>query len=144
MIDEFIKKPESVMLILSINAFVLGLSTGTVNPYGIPLIILGGYIYFYNRHVMGKTWSIKVETKKELITKGLFKHVRHPLYLGCLTASLGLVISTLSILQLIIFILLNLPYTIKRALLEEEILIKTLKGYKVYMKKTKMFIPRII
>ena len=139
----FIASPKSVMLILFVTTFMLSFGMNDLNIYGLPLIILGGYIYFHNRNVMGRIWSVKVEEKNKIITNGLFKHVRHPLYLGILLIYTGAIISTLNTLLLITFTALTLPYFYKRASIEEELLGKTLKGYKDYMKKTKMFLPKI-
>lgn len=143
MIDEFIKSTKSVSLLILFNALILVIGFNYFNIYGLPLVIFGGFIYFYNRHVMGKTWSVKVEAKKNLVTAGLFKHVRHPLYLGMLIVSLGAAFTLMNPLLLLATIFINLPFTYKRAIIEEDLLSKSLKGYKEYMRKTKMFFPKL-
>lgn len=139
---EFIKSRYS-MIILLVNFVILLLGAGELNFYGLPLVILGAYIYLHNKRVMGKTWSIKVEEKKRLITEGLFKYVRHPLYLGAMIGCLGLIISLSNLLLLFVFIFLDVPVVYARALIEEEVLLKELKGYKEYFQKTAMFLPRV-
>jgi protein-S-isoprenylcysteine O-methyltransferase Ste14 len=44
---------------------------------------------------------------------------------------------------LIVTIFLDLPFLYFRARIEEEILSKELKGYKEYMNKTGMFLPKL-
>ena len=141
--NEFIKSPVSALLIIILNIIVFLLGNGRYNLYGLTLVMLGGYIYLYNRRVMGAVWTVRVEKKNKLITKGLFKYVRHPLYLGMLIVGVGGVIISLNLWLLVIFIFIDVPYTYARARLEEEILSKNLKGYKSYMKQTGMFLPKI-
>lgn len=142
--NKFIKSTNSIIFLVAVNVIFSFLGFNSLNYLGIPLIILGCFIYFYNRHLMGKTWSVNIETKNEIIIKGLFKHVRHPLYLGALTACVGGIIFTNNLLWLAIFVFFTIPFTYYRARIEEKLLLKTLKGYKDYMKRTKMFFPKIL
>lgn len=91
---------------------------------------------------MKEVWSITVEAKTKLIQSGFFKYIRHPLYLGTMSMCLGAMISTKNY-YLFPILIINLIYVYIRALIEEKILIKKLKGYKDYMKKTKRFFPKI-
>ncbi len=137
----FIKSTSSAVIIVLINIITLLFSKFT-NPYGFPLIIIGLFIYFYHKHLMGSVWSPDVKPKKQLITKGLFNYLRHPLYFGLLLAYAGFILSTLSLLLMVVFIFVNVPYVYKRALVEEDLLSRKLKGYKSYMKRTGRFMPK--
>ena len=106
--------------------------------------LLSDYSYVYNWFIMGNVWTVTVEKKDELVEKGFFKHVRHPLYLGCMIMCLGGIIVSHNICLAVLFIFVDIPYVYLRAKYEEKILSKSLKGYKDYMKRTWMFIPRII
>ncbi len=141
--NSLLKSENTVNLLLIFNAIILLIGYSTLNLYGLILIILGGYIYFHNRHLMGSHWSVRVEAKKKLVTAGLFKYIRHPLYLGCLIAAAGLTLLTMNWMLLIVTIFLDLPFLYFRARIEEEILSKELKGYKEYMNKTGMFLPKL-
>lgn len=92
---------------------------------------------------MGKQWTVRIEAKKKLVTAGMFKHVRHPLYLGCLIAGAGFALLTMNWQLLLVQAFLDLPFLYFRARIEEEILSKELRGYKEYMKKTGMFLPKL-
>lgn len=139
--ENFVKKSASAIILVIFNALALLLDFWPINWIGFPFIIFGAYSYFYNKHVMGKYWTIKVEKKNIIVKSGFFKYIRHPLYFGALITCLGLIISTFNSYLTIIFLFIDLPYTYYRAKIEEKLLIKSLKGYKEYMKNTWMFIP---
>jgi len=143
-LDDFVKASYSAIIIVVINAIILLIDYSIKNWVGAIVLFFGAFSYFYNRHVMGKMWSIKVEGKKSVVKKGFFKHIRHPLYLGSLISCLGFILMTYNVYLLAFLIIVDLPYTFYRAKLEEKILSKSLKGYKEYMKESWMFIPWII
>lgn len=140
--NKFVQSSFSAYLNVFINCAMILLGTG-FNWYGTVFILIGGYIYLYNRYVMKKVWSAKVESKKTLVTDGWFKYIRHPLYFGLLVMYAGFIITTLNLYLLVFFVFVNMPYWVYRAILEEKLLSKNLKGYKQYMERTEMFFPRI-
>jgi protein-S-isoprenylcysteine O-methyltransferase Ste14 len=144
MITEVMMSKYSAITLIIISAIVLSPFLFNHNSIGLPLIILGATFYFVGKYTMGRVWSIEVEPKRELVNKGLFSHIRHPLYSGLIIASIGLIISTLSIYFTLLFSIIILPFLYKRARIEEEVLKETLPGYKEYMRKTKMFLPKIL
>ena len=74
-----------------------------------------------------------------LITNNSYNNSRHPLYKGILFISLGICISTLSLIHISLFLI--LAYILKiKAIKEEEILKTKHKEYKNYIKK----VPAII
>jgi protein-S-isoprenylcysteine O-methyltransferase Ste14 len=139
----FINTSISSVLVIALNLVIIFLGLNNVNPYGLVLIIPGLIIYFYNLHLMGDHWSLKVEIKDKLVKKGSFKYVRHPLYLGLCIACVGLLISMFSMLLLFTFVFVNVPFMYARALNEESLLKKDLPGYRKYMSQTGMFLPRV-
>jgi len=143
MIDSFIKSKYSPIIIVSLNLLLFVIRIDKFNLYGLPLIIAGLIIYFYNKHIMGRTWSIKVEKKDKIITKGLFKHIRHPLYLGILIGLIGGAVSTNNFYMLFLITFTYLPFIYKRTIIEEELLSKELSGYKEYMTHTGRFLPKL-
>ncbi|MDD2678900.1 MAG: isoprenylcysteine carboxylmethyltransferase family protein [Candidatus Nanoarchaeia archaeon] len=113
------------------------------NFFGLSIALAGLIIYFYNLRIMGKSWSIGIKAGK-LVTEGFFKYIRHPLYLGCIIACIGLVVMTYNFRLLGLLLFADLPFIWFKSKKEEEFLIKNMKGYADYMKKTFMFIPKIL
>ena len=77
-----------------------------------------------------------------LIRKNTYKFSRHPLYKGLLLISLGICISSLSIIHLFLFI--SLSYLLKnKALKEEEMLKKKFSEYEDYIKEVPAIMENI-
>ncbi len=144
MIEELIKSKFSAIFLIIISGIVLSPHLFNHSSAGLPLIVLGATIYFSGRHTMGRVWSVRIEPKNELVCAGLFRHIRHPLYSGLLLACIGLIISTFSLYFAILFTFVIAPYLYIRARLEEKVLKSTHPDYAEYMKRTKMFIPKVL
>lgn len=78
----------------------------------------------------------------QLQVRGLYRYVRHPMYVGVLTLSLGIAISGNTLLHYLLVAALYVLFTYK-ARYEEKLLIAKYPGYKSYMQRTPRFIPRI-
>ena len=112
---------------------------------GIGLTILGLIIAIAARKTLADNWSSNVELKKnhKLITEGVYKYVRHPIYTGITFMGLGAIVVDESIIVTIFFIgmVAFLIYKMKK---EETLLLKHFpKEYPTYMKQTKALIPFI-
>jgi len=85
----------------------------------------------------------KVRKKPELIEEGVFKIVRHPIYLGCILFYLGLIILTCSIASTVLWIIIIIFYyyisRYEEKLLLDEFGIK----YENYTERVSMLIPYI-
>ena len=75
-----------------------------------------------------------------LVTKGIYGVVRHPIYLGLLIITLGLVVSSGVWAQIFVWISLAILLTYKLRW-EEVLLSKKYKGYADYMTKVPAIIP---
>lgn len=77
------------------------------------------------------------------IKSGLYKYVRHPMYLALLLTFTPLLISFYNPILLIVYAIftINLLFKLK---FEEKLLIKKFPTYKDYIQETKMLIPFII
>lgn len=121
-------------------------STNYLSYTGIALIFAGGIIRIYARKELDRFFSFEVLIQKnhELVTKGIYKHIRHPMALGLALELTGLAFALRSrygLLMLIIFGTIVLLYRINA---EEKLLIKEFgKEYLQYMKKTKKLLPKI-
>lgn len=82
----------------------------------------------------------EVNRKSQLITRGPFRFIRHPLYSGILIFCLALLLNYFNFLRIFLFLLL-LVSTILKLDQEEKILVKHFKDYPDYQKKTKRLIP---
>lgn len=74
----------------------------------------------------------------ELISTGLYKYIRHPIYTGIFLASLGIAFYTSSYWQLAIAIILLILFYFKSTY-EESLLIQKYKDYEAYIKRTRRF-----
>lgn len=78
-----------------------------------------------------------------VIKKGVFKIVRHPIYLGAILLYLGLIVLTFSLISAFIWILIIMFYYFISKY-EEKILTKEFGNtYRQYMTEVPMLIPRI-
>jgi len=111
---------------------------------GIILTLGGLLIRFAARRVLGKSYSVHVETsqKHELVTSGIFSIIRHPAYLGLLCLFLGIPLCMGSWGGLVIALLTGLPALIYRIFVEEKFLQEWFgEAYETYRKNTWRLIP---
>ncbi|UCD12934.1 MAG: isoprenylcysteine carboxylmethyltransferase family protein [Thermoplasmatales archaeon] len=105
---------------------------------GILIFLVGTLVYF--------KWEIfwKTTYKGQLVTEGIFGHIRHPHYASLLIVGFGLAFFFFSIFALLIAIL-AVPIMIWSIIDEEKLLIKQYgEEYKEYMKKVPWrMIPKI-
>jgi len=87
-------------------------------------------------------FSVKVELRNNhhVIDTGIYKHIRHPLYLGTIIMALSAIVYYVNISSIILMVLL-LVGTALRIRKEETHLQNNLTGYSDYMKKTKRLLP---
>src|ERR1035437_424540 len=135
---------ESILLLILLNARVW-----FKNPFSVLQLIswllltasLFVAIYaFYLIKSVGKPKG-KFENTTKLVVTGLYKYIRHPMYLSLLLFGSGAYIKHIgyltSVLMAVIVVALYLT-----AITEEGEMIRKFKGqYRNYMKKMRMFIP---
>ena len=130
--------------------FLQGFSFKYIGIAGLILIILGGVIRMKARLELRKRagFSSPVKTSKlqiikdhQLLRDGIYKHIRHPLYLGKILRNLGIAV-LLSSFYGVLIIGLSSFFLLIRIEIEEKMLILTFgKSYKEYKKKTTKLIP---
>jgi protein-S-isoprenylcysteine O-methyltransferase Ste14 len=113
---------------------------------GVAIYTLGLAVAIAGRVQLGGNWSdietARVLTHQTVVNHGLYRYVRHPIYVGDLLLLAGLELALNSWLVLGIIVL--APIVLSRAVREEELLKQSLTGYREYCKTSKRFIPFIV
>ena len=156
--DKKKKEVKSVVETASMSAFfiiialTINLGFGTYPYHNTTLNIVFLLIYIISiatnllgRYYLGNNWGNNVVIYKDhtLVTNGVYKIVRHPLYASIIWAiyAIGVLRSNYCVYILNTFIF--IPFMYYRAKQEEKELIKVFKNYEDYQKKTGMFFPNI-
>ena len=104
------------------------------------LVAFFGFYLFYHH---GKPADGMEETTT-LIKSGLYRYIRHPLYLSLILGGFGVMMKDIKWLSLFLAIV-NLLALYLTAKVEEREMIKRFgKDYEQYMSTTKMFIPYVL
>lgn len=98
------------------------------------------------RFQLGNNWA-NIETgqivkDQQVVAKGIYGFIRHPIYTGDLLLLTGLELALNS--WLVLGVLLLAPVVMLKAIKEEEMLVAELSGYDAYCARTKRFIPFVI
>jgi len=113
---------------------------------GLSICLLGICIRWISILQLKKEFTVDVSLREshQLKRDGIYKHIRHPSYLGLLLICTGLSLSMnsmISVLAVCLPIILVLLYRMKT---EEDLLLDEFgKEYREYMKKSKRIIPLI-
>jgi protein-S-isoprenylcysteine O-methyltransferase Ste14 len=110
----------------------------------ISIFIAGMSIRFLGLNEIGRLFSQKIELREKhrVISTGIYRYIRHPLYLGSLVMAIGTVCYLVNVYAVVLFVLL-LTGVFSRIRKEETYLIKNLEGYADYSRKTKRLFPMI-
>jgi protein-S-isoprenylcysteine O-methyltransferase Ste14 len=120
-----------------------------VQCFGFVMSVTGVVVSVMGRRELGVNWAhggeYQVKNSQELVTTGIYRSIRHPIYLGVMLAYVGGQIVAGSYLS-ILFLILFAYSSIVQAKKEEKLLLHYFgKQYEDYMQNTKMliFITRI-
>ena len=106
------------------------------------LIMLAGSVFTaIALRFLGRSFSITPEAR-QLVTGGLYSVVRHPMYLGEMLGSAGLLLQALSPFTMIVFIAFC-ALQVKRMEYEEKVLQQVFPDYTLYRMKTARLIPKV-
>lgn len=78
----------------------------------------------------------------ELSTTGLYKYIRHPMYVALMILGLAMFVQDITFLRLVVYLMLVVILVLK-ANYEERLLANHYPKYRAYQKKTKRFLPGI-
>jgi protein-S-isoprenylcysteine O-methyltransferase Ste14 len=119
---------------------------------GLIMLIVGGLIRMKARLQLKKkagfdsligTGQLQIVKKHQLVKDGLYKHIRHPLYLGEILRNLGVTIIFSSVYGILIVLLASI-FLLFRIDIEEKMLVVVFgEEYKEYKRNTKKIIPYI-
>jgi protein-S-isoprenylcysteine O-methyltransferase Ste14 len=115
---------------------------------GIIIMVIGGIILSISRYQLNRfTYgggSLSEEKEQNLLTEGIYKYIRHPIYFGGMIMTVGLELAFRSVIVLFIHTIIYLLIFNDRMKKEEAVLIEKFgEEYRKYMIKTKKIIPRI-
>jgi protein-S-isoprenylcysteine O-methyltransferase Ste14 len=119
---------------------------------GLALVIVGGYLRMKARLQLREkagfdnlvsTSQLQIVEGQQLVKDGLYKHVRHPLYLGEILRNFG-VVTLFSSGYGILLIIIGTIFLLLRIKPEEEMLVEAFgSDYEDYKRRTKRLIPYI-
>jgi protein-S-isoprenylcysteine O-methyltransferase Ste14 len=117
-----------------------------VRVVGVMLYSLGLIVAITARIQLGDNWS-NIETgrvlaRQDVVDRGIYGYIRHPIYTGDLLLLVGLELALNS--WLVLGALMLFPIVMSKAIKEEKMLLQGLKGYVDYQRRTKRFIPFVI
>ena len=90
---------------------------------------------------LGRSFSIMPEAR-QLVTSGVYRFVRHPLYLAEEIATIGGVMQFLSVWTAVLLVV-QIAFQLRRIRNEETLLTEVFSDYAIYKKKTARIIPGI-
>ena len=140
-----------VVLVLVFQRWFAARSGGVVWPQTITTNILadlatiGGLILFIQSHrSLGRNWSCEVviQEKHELIEKGPYAYIRHPLYSGVLLMFMGMALycGRKTCIIVLVYCFFGVYF---KSQMEERLLARTFPAYSECKRRTKALIPFI-
>lgn len=117
------------------------ISSGSIIS-GFLILITGIVLRFIGLSTLGKNFSATIEIKEEskLIVNGIYKYIRHPLYLATLLIAISGCI-VFSCLFTWVFVILTLVGVVLRIKSEEDFLSAHFQEFGEYKKRTHKLIP---
>ena len=141
-------------------AILLGIAAQTLMPdilpiaedpaalrvVGVALYTTGLVVAIVSRLQLGANWSdietAQVLQQQTVVANGIYRFIRHPIYVADLCLLLGLELSLNS--WLAAGVLFMAPVVLWKAVREERMLVEALPGYGDYCARTKRFIPFVL
>lgn len=112
---------------------------------GLALFVLGSAVNIAGRSRLGGNWANQVTIYRDqrLVTTGVYRIVRHPLYASLIWMFLGAALMYANIAGLLANVLIFAPLMFYRARQEEVFLSEAFADYEMYRRQVGMFFPRL-
>jgi len=114
---------------------------------GIVLFALAICLLWRSHHDLGRNWTVIVALRyeHELITNGVYKYIRHPMYSAHLLWAIAQIMILHNWIAGFSFLIVQIPFYFIRIKREEEMMIVQFgTAYESYMKRTDRLIPKLI
>ena len=126
------------MLLLLGEEFVYPKTGGLIFTVGVVV----GLMALYKNQIGNFNIRPDIKYGCHLITDGIYRYVRHPMYSSVLLIMLGIVFLYMNIYEVVLYLILVVDLLVKM-LYEESLWVCKSKEYVEYMQKTKRLIPYI-
>lgn len=117
-----------------------------LNLAGAALVVGSGVLAFAANRTLGPAFTPYVNARaadKRIVTAGIYRYVRHPLYTAGFMLTAGAALMLCCIVSWF-FTLLCWAAVVVRTLREESLLKRGMDGYVDYMRRTKRYLPGIV
>lgn len=131
---------------LLISEYLATLDKSWISYIGIGILAMGGVILTYSRIKLGEYGGPKIviEEEHKFVSDGIYKYVRHPMYLGFLLLFFGYSLSFRSFISSFLTLTFLFMVFKSRMDLEEELLTSRFgEAYISYLNQTKRLIPML-
>jgi len=121
-------------------------SSPVVESVGLTLCIAGAFVACWSRFLLGRNWSLAVQVKEdhELIERGPYASIRHPIYTGLLAMFAGSAVMIGEWRTAVAFVIVAVSFWFK-AKREEHLMLQQFgEQYAAYVQRTKALIPRLL
>jgi protein-S-isoprenylcysteine O-methyltransferase Ste14 len=134
----------AILGIFQVGTFTYSTGNFTIRLVGLFLYLIFSWMQVWAYRTLGENYSQEIVILKNhrLVTSGPFRIIRHPQYLSQILMDLGAGIATLSYIVIPLAVI-QIPFVIMRANLEEKLLEKHLKEFSEYKNKSGFMIPFI-
>ena len=111
------------------------------------VVFAGALVLLWRSHVdLGLNWSPMLKIRKEhtLVTKGVYKYIRHPMYCAHLLWAIAQVLLLQNWIAGPAFLVTSVPLYLYRMPIEERMMLGRFpEEYKVYMRRSGRIFPRL-
>jgi protein-S-isoprenylcysteine O-methyltransferase Ste14 len=117
----------------------------SVSIIGFVLIVAGLGLRFQATRTLGRYFAptVRILPEHRLITYGVYKHIRHPIYLGSMLAFFSIPLIFHSLYGFLVTAL-AIPFILHKIRIEEQMFIEKFGDeYREYIKKSKKLIPYV-
>ena len=114
---------------------------------GIVFFALAILLLWRSHHDLGRNWTVTVALRNEheLITGGVYKYIRHPMYSAHLVWAIAQIMILHNWIAGYSFLIAQIPFYIVRIKNEEAMMMDQFgAAYKAYMEKTYRLIPKLL